>query len=130
MKVSEFLKPFKAKNRTPTYHLYAETMDALDSFIWNKVREERARYMKRMLEIGLINLDGLTPRMQKIIQVRFIEGLSLEETGQEFGVTRERIRQMETKALEYLKNPSPQPIRSTDTVIDCQCNGRLHNHKL
>lgn len=130
MGIREFLKPFRAKTRTPTYHLYAETMEALEAFVYQKVREERARYMNRMLEVGLINLKELTPRMQKIIKVRFIDGLSLEETGQEFGVTRERIRQMEAKALEYLKNPSPQPIRSTDTVINCQCNGRLHNHTL
>lgn len=52
-------------------------------------------------------LDLLTPREQKILRMRF--GLddgkahTLEETGQEFGVTRERIRQIEAKALAKLK---------------------------
>jgi RNA polymerase primary sigma factor len=52
-------------------------------------------------------LQLLTPREQKILRMRF--GLddgrahTLEETGQEFGVTRERIRQIESKALQKLK---------------------------
>ena len=49
----------------------------------------------------------LTPREQKILEMRFglHDGVShtLEEVGQEFGVTRERIRQIEAKALEKIK---------------------------
>jgi len=54
-----------------------------------------------------VALETLTPREQKILKMRF--GLAgqktstLEETGQEFGVTRERIRQIEAKALLKLK---------------------------
>ena len=53
-------------------------------------------------------IKDLAPREQKILEMRF--GLSdgvthtLEEVGQEFGVTRERIRQIEAKALERIKN--------------------------
>ncbi len=50
----------------------------------------------------------LTPREQKILEMRFglHDGVShtLEEVGQEFGVTRERIRQIEAKALEKIQN--------------------------
>jgi RNA polymerase primary sigma factor len=55
-------------------------------------------------------LHNLTPREQKIIQLRF--GLTdghprtLEEVGREFGVTRERIRQIESKTLSKLRHPS------------------------
>jgi RNA polymerase primary sigma factor len=55
-------------------------------------------------------LDELSPREQRIIQLRF--GLSdghprtLEEVGREFGVTRERIRQIESKTLAKLRHPS------------------------
>jgi RNA polymerase primary sigma factor len=49
----------------------------------------------------------LTPREQKILEMRFglADGVShtLEEVGQEFEVTRERIRQIEAKALEKIK---------------------------
>jgi len=52
-------------------------------------------------------LEFLTPREQKILRMRFGlddgHGHTLEETGQEFGVTRERIRQIEAKALMKLR---------------------------
>jgi RNA polymerase primary sigma factor len=61
-------------------------------------------------------LDQLTEREQRIIQLRF--GLTdghprtLEEVGREFGVTRERIRQIESKTLAKLRHPSrAQPLR-------------------
>jgi RNA polymerase primary sigma factor len=54
-------------------------------------------------------LAGLTPREQRILRMRFGIGdasdHTLEEVGKEFGVTRERIRQIEAKALEKLRAP-------------------------
>lgn len=64
-----------------------------------------------MLREQLIEvLDTLTPREQKVLRLRF--GLddgrarTLEEVGKEFDVTRERIRQIEAKALRKLRHPS------------------------
>ena len=55
-------------------------------------------------------IETLTPREQKVIRLRY--GLddnhprTLEEVGKEFNVTRERIRQIEAKALRKLRNPN------------------------
>lgn len=55
-------------------------------------------------------LNTLTPREEKVLKLRFglIDGRSrtLEEVGKEFNVTRERIRQIEAKALRKLRHPS------------------------
>ncbi len=55
-------------------------------------------------------LDSLTPREKKVLVLRFglEDGRSrtLEEVGREFNVTRERIRQIEAKALRKLRHPS------------------------
>ena len=55
-------------------------------------------------------LDSLSPREAKVLRMRFgIEMQSdhtLEEVGKQFDVTRERIRQIEAKALRKLKHPS------------------------
>jgi RNA polymerase primary sigma factor len=55
-------------------------------------------------------LDGLAPNEARVLRMRFGIDLSthhtLEEIGQVFGVTRERIRQIETKALRKLRHPS------------------------
>ena len=55
-------------------------------------------------------LDLLTPREEKVLRLRFgiddSKPRTLEEVGKEFNVTRERIRQIETKALRKLRHPS------------------------
>ena len=55
-------------------------------------------------------LSTLTPREERVIRMRFAIGLNtdytLEEIGQQFSVTRDRIRQIEAKALRKLKHPT------------------------
>ena len=55
-------------------------------------------------------LASLTPREERVLRMRFGIGMNtdhtLEEVGQQFSVTRERIRQIEAKALRKLKHPS------------------------
>lgn len=50
-------------------------------------------------------LDTLTPREKHVIQCRFYESLTLEETAACIDVTRERARQIENKAIKKLRNP-------------------------
>ena len=55
-------------------------------------------------------LSSLTPREERVLRMRFGIGMNtdhtLEEVGQQFNVTRERIRQIEAKALRKLNHPS------------------------
>ncbi len=59
-------------------------------------------------------LATLTPREEKILRLRFgigeLKGYTLEEVGKDFSVTRERIRQIEAKALRKLRHPSRSKI--------------------
>ncbi len=68
--------------------------------------QHAARRMLRDQLMGIIS--ELSPREQKILEMRFGLGdgitHTLEEVGKEFGVTRERIRQIEAKALERIKH--------------------------
>ena len=70
---------------------------------------------KRLLKENIEEvLSALTDREAKVLKMRFgLNGarpMTLEEVGQKFGVTRERIRQIEAKALRKLKHPSKRKM--------------------
>jgi RNA polymerase primary sigma factor len=75
----------------------------LDAAIQSNLRETTTRV-----------LASVTPREERILRMRFGIGMNkdhtLEEVGQQFSVTRERIRQIEAKALRKLKHPSRSRI--------------------
>jgi RNA polymerase sigma factor (sigma-70 family) len=60
---------------------------------------------KQIAQLDTVKLlaQTLTPRELKVIQHRFVEGLSLEEAGKEMGVSGARLRQIEIKALRKMK---------------------------
>ena len=69
-----------------------------------------AATMESLRETTHAVLAGLTPREAKVLRMRFGIEMStdhtLEEVGKQFDVTRERIRQIEAKAIRKLKHPS------------------------
>jgi RNA polymerase primary sigma factor len=75
----------------------------IDAVIHSNLRETTTRV-----------LASLTPREERIVRMRFGIGMNsdhtLEEVGQQFAVTRERIRQIEAKALRKLKHPSRSKV--------------------
>jgi RNA polymerase primary sigma factor len=87
-----------------------------DSHLGDFIEDEKTQSpgdnvnVKILKEQLLRVLDTLTPREQKVVRLRY--GLddgkprTLEEVGKEFNVTRERIRQIEAKALRKLRHPS------------------------
>ncbi len=82
----------------------------LEDFIEDKKSISPQKSAARELLRQYVNeaMENLSPREQKILEMRFglIDGVShtLEEVGKEFDVTRERIRQIEAKALEKIKS--------------------------
>ena len=73
-------------------------------------RPVRHSYCCPLLEATRSILGGLTPREAKVLRMRFGIDMNtdhtLEEVGKQFDVTRERIRQIEAKALRKLRHPS------------------------
>jgi len=71
---------------------------------------ERLFLIQEMQELISKALSTLSPREERIVRMRFGVGVrsdhTLEEIGQQFGLTRERIRQIEASALRKLKHPS------------------------
>src|SRR5919197_766492 len=76
-----------------------QVVSPVDAAIQSNLRETTTRV-----------LASLTPREERVLRMRFGIGMNtdhtLEEVGQQFSVTRERIRQIEAKALRKLKHPS------------------------
>ena len=82
----------------------------IDAAIQSNLRETTTRV-----------LASLTPREERVLRMRFGIGMNtdhtLEEVGQQFSVTRERIRQIEAKALRKLKHPSrSRKLRRSSTT--------------
>lgn len=76
----------------------------------NAVQPLDAAIQANLRETTTRVLASLTPREERVLRMRFGIGMNtdhtLEEVGQQFSVTRERIRQIEAKALRKLKHPS------------------------
>jgi RNA polymerase primary sigma factor len=76
----------------------------------NAVLPVEAAIQANLRETTTRVLASLTPREERVLRMRFGIGMNtdhtLEEVGQQFSVTRERIRQIEAKALRKLKHPS------------------------
>lgn len=76
---------------------------------------EKSANQNKLHELTANVLDSLTPQQEKVIRLRFgidCEEKSLEEIGDMYDVTRERIRQIEAKALRNLRHPSrAEPLK-------------------
>ena len=81
-------------------------------------------------------LDSLTPREKKVLKLRFGVGMvreySLEEVGKMMNVTRERIRQIEAKALRKMRHPSRSKVLNGEHTtlwgMVCEPHPKLHDY--
>ena len=93
---------------------YARKMKALGAYVIGirRTEKEKLEYLDEQYTMEQLDevLDTLTEREQKVLRLRFGmndgRARTLEEVGKEFDVTRERIRQIEAKALRKLRHPS------------------------
>jgi RNA polymerase primary sigma factor len=83
----------------------------------NAIQPIDAMIQSNLRETTTHVLASLTPREERIVRMRFGLGMNsdhtLEEVGQQFSVTRERIRQIEAKAIRKLKHPSRSRVLRT-----------------
>ena len=80
----------------------------------NLITKKEARNLARLRSATHDVLAGLTAREAKVLRMRFGIDMNtdhtLEEVGKQFDVTRERIRQIEAKALRKLRHPSRSEV--------------------
>ncbi len=86
-----------------------------DTSLGEIIQDDRTLSAEEELKIGSLRerlnetLNMLSPRERKVIELRYgLDGKkprTLEEVGQELGLTRERVRQLETQAIDKLRNP-------------------------
>ena len=87
-----------------------ETVEYVDNFADDGPTAEDAVHLSELKTAVTAALETLKPREERVLRMRFGIGLdtdyTLEEVGKKFSVTRDRIRQIEAKALRKLKHPS------------------------
>lgn len=106
-------------NFTPQYYVEEESSketvdpETIEALIDRGTPEDVVHFKELEADVGDI-LDSLTPREKKVLKLRFGIGLSkdytLEEVGKLMGVTKERVRQMEAKALRKMRHPTRADI--------------------
>ena len=91
MELTENIPDWETRDRIRRYF----TLDEMNYEFTEKQEEGLAKV-----------LSSLKPRERKVLELRFKEGMTLEEVGKIFGVSRERVRQIEAVALRTLRHPS------------------------
>ena len=98
--------------------LSPENIDKILNFVYDG-DEEKILGIDRLKFRNYIN-ENIKDRYLEVLSYRFIEGLTLEQTGQQMKVTRERVRQVEQKARRQLRSPYTSRRYETITVEDAE----------
>jgi RNA polymerase primary sigma factor len=113
--IAEVKRVLEMANRRHTLSLETPVGDGescMEDFIEDKeiISPEKAVIQRNLAEGTRAVLSTLTPREERILRKRFgiqeKSGQTLQEVGQEFGLTRERIRQIQANSLKKLRHPS------------------------
>lgn len=104
IKVEQLLEKYRVSSKPLKFSFGKEGRDELSSLIYEITREESIRYSHKLVDFGLINIKFLTPREQFVLKRRFLEKKTYDDIAKSMSVTRERIKQIEAKALERVKS--------------------------
>ncbi|HPT50259.1 MAG TPA: sigma-70 family RNA polymerase sigma factor [Accumulibacter sp.] len=63
-------------------------------------------------------------KMRRVLELRYLEGMTLEEVGSLMGVTRERVRQIEAKAIRILRAKSENRTKALDALAGIRDSGQ------
>ena len=73
---------------------------------WMDLDEDRTQHQIDICRLITVALETISPREAKVLQLRYFQECTLDEVGGIFELTRERIRQIEKKALLKMRHPS------------------------
>ena len=111
---------FAERESHAAYFLEQQGMSHYDAVNYSPINAAIHAIQSNLRETTTRVLAPLTPREERVLRMRFGIGMktdhTLEEVGQQFSVARERIRQIEAKALRKLKHPQRPPPRDEKTA--------------
>lgn len=102
--LKKILKDCRIDKRKLLYTIDKKHLEEISDFIYFFVNSEIEKRLLKYDELGIFKIfDFLSEREREILRQRFIERKTLEKVSKDFGTTRERIRQLEERALEKIK---------------------------
>lgn len=101
------LSKFTLERNITSFYPYNLALKVLEGY--NPSKEDVARAKEEVYKVfvpGFLRaIETLNDREQKVLEYRYKNGLTYEDTGKQFNVTRERVRQIELRAVRKLRNP-------------------------
>lgn len=117
--INETLEKGQSSSKNPRHwKIDTKIRNEFIEIILELIKSEKMEYFKMLEKVGLIRLKGLSEREKMILRERFLQSNTLEHVAKEKGITRERIRQIENRALAKLN--------SAKTYIDSLIDRRVY----
>jgi DNA-directed RNA polymerase sigma subunit (sigma70/sigma32) len=110
--IENLLQPWMISKRPKNWKVDIKFVEELEKYIFAEIKKAKFNKAEELLNNGLLFLDWLSPREKKILYSRFVESKNLLEVAKGFDVTRERIRQIEGKALCRVEKKNEEIMNS------------------
>ena len=124
--IEDFTLEQDVTGRYPYNLAYAVFLPSWERKSEEQIYEAKQKVYRVYIPALIEAMNDLTDREQKVLELRYKHYLTLEQCGYHFNVTRERIRQVEAKALRKLRSP----YRSKHWILDTMGKAREAQEKL